>query len=59
MDSEQLWETTMNPETRLLRRITISDVQAAEASTADLMGDNSEARKLFIKNNAQFANIDV
>lgn len=59
MDAEQLWETTMNPETRLLRRITISDVQAAEASTADLMGDNSEARKLFIKNNAQFANIDV
>lgn len=59
MDAEQLWETTMNPETRLLRRITISDIQAAETSTADLMGDNSEARKLFIKNNAQFANIDV
>lgn len=59
MDAEQLWETTMNPKTRLLRRITISDIEAAEKSTTDLMGDDTEARKVFIRDNAQYANIDV
>lgn len=59
MDAEQLWETTMNPETRLLRKITISDIEAAEKSTSDLMGDDTEARKLFINENAQYANLDV
>lgn len=59
MDSEQLWETTMNPETRRLYRIVISDDKLAETSTADLMGDNSEARKIFISDNAQYAVIDV
>ena len=59
MDAEQLWETTMNPETRVIRRIMISDIESAEKSTSELMGDDSEVRKVFIRNNAQDANIDV
>lgn len=59
MDAEQLWETTMNPQTRILRRVTLSDAARANGSTATLMGNNVDDRKKFIHENANYADLDV
>ena len=59
MSDEQLWDTTMNPETRLLRQITIDNAAEAERTFSMLMGDDVPPRREFIEANAHYANIDA
>ncbi len=59
MSDEQLWETTMNPETRLLRQVTIENAAEAERTFSMLMGDDVPPRREFIEKNAHYANIDA
>jgi len=59
MSDEQLWDTTMNPETRLLRQVTIDNAAEAERTFSMLMGDDVPPRREFIEQNAHFANIDA
>ena len=59
MDAHELWETTMDPEKRTLRRITLEDAILADETFTVLMGEKVEPRKEFIENNAQYAvNLD-
>ena len=58
MDPEQLWETTMNPKDRTLVQVTIEDAAEAERLITTLMGDNIEARKAYISENADFNKTD-
>lgn len=58
MNAEQLWSTTMNPEYRTLRQITIENAAAADHTFSMLMGDDVPPRREFIEANAKYANID-
>ncbi len=59
MNAEQLWETTMDPDTRMLRQATIHDFESADEVFSMLMGDEVPPRRAFIEANAKYANVDV
>lgn len=59
MNAEQLWETTMNPETRILKRVTIEDADSADKTFSILMGDDVAPRKKFIQTHAKLAELDI
>ena len=59
MNPEQLWDTTMNPETRLLKQVAIENAAEADEIFSMLMGDDVEPRRQFIEKNATYANIDA
>ena len=59
MDAQQLWETTLDPQTRILKRVEISDVRLASEMTEILMGSEVPPRKAFIYEHARDAQLDV
>ncbi len=59
MNAEQLWETTMNPDTRTLRQVNIENAAEADRIFSMLMGDDVPPRREFIERNAHYANIDA
>ncbi|MBP7463662.1 MAG: DNA topoisomerase IV subunit B, partial [Bacteroidales bacterium] len=59
MNAEQLWDTTMNPEHRTLRQVTIENALEADRIFSMLMGDEVPPRREFIEANATYANIDA
>jgi len=59
MNAEQLWETTMNPDTRTLKQVTIESAVEADHLFSMLMGDEVPPRREFIEKNAKYAKIDV
>ena len=60
MDPHELWETTMDPEKRTLRRITLEDAAAADDIFSVLMGENVEPRREWIESNARYVvNLDI
>ena len=58
MNAEQLWDTTMNPESRLLIRVTVEDAILSERRLTTLMGSKVEPRRKWIESNVQFTNMD-
>jgi DNA gyrase subunit B len=59
MNADELWETTMDPERRILKQVTIDDAQDADKVFDMLMGTDVPARKMFIQSNAKKATIDI
>ncbi|MGM0479605.1 MAG: DNA topoisomerase (ATP-hydrolyzing) subunit B [Bacteroidota bacterium] len=59
MNAEQLWDTTMNPENRTLRQVTIENAAECDQIFSMLMGDDVPPRREFIEDNAKYANVDV
>jgi DNA gyrase subunit B len=59
MNAEQLWETTMNPENRTLRQVSIDSAAEADRIFSMLMGDEVPPRREFIEKHAKYANIDA
>ena len=59
MNPDQLWETTMNPDNRVIVQITIDDAERADEAFSILMGEQVEPRKQFIEKNAKYAKLDV
>lgn len=59
MDAEQLWETTLDPEQRILAQVTISDTVEADEITSTLMSSNVPPRRAFIMEEAKYANLDI
>ena len=59
MNASQLWDTTMHPENRTLRQVTIDSAAEADHVFSMLMGDDVPPRREFIERNAKYANIDV
>lgn len=59
MDADQLWETTMDPENRVLKRVSIEDARLASEITEMLMGNDVMARRDFIQENAYDAELDI
>jgi DNA gyrase subunit B len=59
MNAEQLWDTTMFPDKRTLRRVTIENAAEADRTFSILMGDDVAPRKEFIETHATYANIDA
>lgn len=59
MNAEQLWETTMNPENRTLKQVTIDSAAEADRIFSMLMGDDVPPRREFIEKNARYANVDM
>jgi len=59
MNETQLWDTTMNPETRTLKRVTIEDADIADETFSTLMGDDVAPRKKFIQTHAKMAELDI
>ncbi|HBK84935.1 MAG TPA: DNA topoisomerase IV subunit B, partial [Firmicutes bacterium] len=60
MNADQLWDTTMNPENRILLKVTMEDLQAAEDIVTVLMGEKVQPRREFIEQNAKYVvNLDI
>jgi len=59
MNADQLWDTTMNPATRTLKRVTIESAAEADRVFSMLMGDEVAPRREFIESHAKYARIDV
>ncbi len=59
MNSNQLWDTTMNPETKTLRQVTIESAAEADRIFSMLMGDEVAPRREFIESHAKYARLDI
>jgi DNA gyrase subunit B len=59
MNADQLWDTTMNPDTRTLKRVTIESAAEADRIFSMLMGDEVAPRRIFIESHAKYAKLDI